>query len=144
MTEKQTYILVRRRWWHLFARKDTYLDRVLADPDTHPIGTVKVSIPVVQSLKTGRVMVPVCFVDLNLPLGYEEYPSCLSEVHKNEPTSKESNHLSMQAARCGHRYDRRLLYSFPVCRIFVYSWRHIWGNLRPHRSHSQGVNGSGA
>ena len=80
MQKKQFYLLVKRRWWHLFTRKDNYVDAALMDADNDPVGFLKVKIPILKNRKTNQVMVPSCFIGLSTPLDSTENTSCLSEV----------------------------------------------------------------
>lgn len=80
MQEKQVYLLVKRRWWHLFTRKDTYIDAALADADNDPVGFLNIKVPILKNRRTQKTLVPSCFIDVGVPLSSAENTSCLSEV----------------------------------------------------------------
>lgn len=84
MQEKQFYLLVRRRWWHLFTRKDNFVDSALTDADNDPIGFLNIRVPILKNRKTKQVSVPSCSIGLDTLLESLENTTCLSEVTKYE------------------------------------------------------------
>lgn len=80
MQKKQFYLLTKRRWWHLFTRKDNYIDSALMDADNDPVGFLNISVPILKNRRTKQIMLPSCFIGLSVPLNSVENLSCLSEV----------------------------------------------------------------
>ena len=80
LEKKQFYILAKRRWWHLFARKDSFIEEALTNADNDPVGFLVISVPILENRKTKKISVPSCLIGLSTPLNSAENSSCLSEV----------------------------------------------------------------